>query len=150
MNASAITINAARKKPPNAYIPKLTSEAGIAGFLRGHLGYRFASTKQAGAMTDAFIRRIRQFLTGEPSPVGSLQKGPAQRCKDPSKSKASGPQPSALEMPGCKRCLPLWSCSASNSKDSPINIQDANHEITRAFNQFDRAVADYLAQQKAA
>src|SRR6202008_1189767 len=30
----------------NAYVPQLTSEAGVAGFVRGHLGYRFASTKQ--------------------------------------------------------------------------------------------------------
>jgi hypothetical protein len=29
-------------------------------------------------------------------------------------------------------------------------IKDANHKITRAFNQFDRAVAEYLAQQNAA
>jgi hypothetical protein len=29
--------------------------------LRGHLGYRFASTKQAGAMTDAFTRAFNQF-----------------------------------------------------------------------------------------
>jgi hypothetical protein len=39
----------------NAYVPKLTSEAGVAGFLRGHLGHRFASTKYAGQMTDAFV-----------------------------------------------------------------------------------------------
>jgi hypothetical protein len=26
-------------------------------------------------------------------------------------------------------------------------IKDTNHKLTRAFNQFDRAVADYLAQQ---
>src|SRR2546427_2412210 len=38
----------------NAYVPKLTSEAGIAAFCRGYLGHRFASTKQAVAMTDAF------------------------------------------------------------------------------------------------
>jgi hypothetical protein len=42
-------------------------------------------------------------------------------CKGPWKSKASGPRLSALEMPACKRCLPLWSCSASNPKGSPIN-----------------------------
>ena len=32
----------------NAYVPKLTSEGGVAGFFRGYLGHRFASTKQAG------------------------------------------------------------------------------------------------------
>jgi hypothetical protein len=59
----------------NAYIPKLTSEAGIAGFLRGHLGYRFASTKQAGAMTNAFIRRIREFLKENQVPSVPFKKG---------------------------------------------------------------------------
>jgi hypothetical protein len=34
----------------NAYVPQLTSEAGVAGFVRGHLGYRFASTKQVAQM----------------------------------------------------------------------------------------------------
>ena len=50
----------------NAYVPKLTSEAGVAGFLRGHLGHRFASTKYAGQMTDAFVVAIRDFLQREP------------------------------------------------------------------------------------
>lgn len=59
----------------NAYIPKLTSEAGIAGFLRGHLGNRFASTKQAGEMTDAFIRRIREFLQENEVPLVPFKKG---------------------------------------------------------------------------
>jgi hypothetical protein len=31
----------------NAYVPQLTSEAGIAWYCREHLGHRFASTKQA-------------------------------------------------------------------------------------------------------
>ena len=33
----------------NAYVPQLTSEAGVAGFVRGHLGYRFASTANGSA-----------------------------------------------------------------------------------------------------
>jgi hypothetical protein len=33
----------------NAYVPQLTSEAGIAAFCRYYLGHRFASTKQAAA-----------------------------------------------------------------------------------------------------
>lgn len=45
----------------NAYVPQLTSEAGVAGFVRGHLGYRFASTKQVAEMTDAFVESIMQF-----------------------------------------------------------------------------------------
>ena len=42
----------------NAYFPKLTSAAGVAGFFRGYLGHRFASTKDAAAMTDRFITSI--------------------------------------------------------------------------------------------
>jgi hypothetical protein len=38
----------------NAYVPQLTTEAGVAGFVRGYLGYRFASTKQVAAMTESF------------------------------------------------------------------------------------------------
>lgn len=46
----------------NAYVPQLTSEGGIAAFCRGYLGYRYASTKQVVAMTEAFVREIRAFL----------------------------------------------------------------------------------------
>src|SRR4030088_3803266 len=45
----------------NAYVPQLTSEAGGAGFVRGHLGHRFASTKQVAEMTEAFVESIMQF-----------------------------------------------------------------------------------------
>jgi hypothetical protein len=31
----------------NAYVPQLTTEAGVAGSVRGYLGHRFASTKQS-------------------------------------------------------------------------------------------------------
>ena len=39
----------------NAYVPQLTTAAGIAGFVRQHLGYRFASTKQVCEMTERFV-----------------------------------------------------------------------------------------------
>ena len=45
----------------NAYVPQLTSEAGVAGFVRGYLGHRFASTKQVAQMTEAFVESIMQF-----------------------------------------------------------------------------------------
>jgi hypothetical protein len=45
----------------NAYVPQLTSEAGVAGFVRGYLGYRFASTKQVAERTEAFVESIMQF-----------------------------------------------------------------------------------------
>ncbi len=59
----------------NAYVPKLTSAAGVAGFFRGYLGHRFASTKQAGVMTDRFITCIRDFLQQEDIPLVRFQKG---------------------------------------------------------------------------
>ena len=59
----------------NAYVPQLTSEAGIAAFCRGYLGHRFASTKQAVAMTDAFIKSIRAFIQKEALELVRFQKG---------------------------------------------------------------------------
>jgi hypothetical protein len=59
----------------NAYVPKLTSAAGVAGFLRGYLGHRFASTKYAGEMTDRFITRIRDFLQREDLELVRFHKG---------------------------------------------------------------------------
>lgn len=59
----------------NAYVPKLTSAAGVAGFFRGYLGHRFASTKDAGPMTDRFVTRIRDFLQREDVPLVRFRKG---------------------------------------------------------------------------
>jgi len=59
----------------NAYIPKLTNEAGIAAFLRFYLGNRFASTKQAVPMTDAFVKSIRQFIAKEGLELIRFKKG---------------------------------------------------------------------------
>ncbi len=62
----------------NAYVPKLTSAAGGAGFLRGDLGHRFASTKYAGEMTDCFVTRIRDFLQSADLELVRFRKGQAQ------------------------------------------------------------------------
>ena len=59
----------------NAYVPQLTSEAGIAAFCRGYLGHRFASTKQAVAMTDAFIKSIRAFIQRQGLDLVHFKKG---------------------------------------------------------------------------
>src|SRR3984893_15246653 len=45
----------------NAYVPQLTTEGGVAGFVRGYLGYRFASTKAVAQMTENFVESIMQF-----------------------------------------------------------------------------------------
>ncbi len=59
----------------NAYVPQLTSEAGVAGFLRGYLGHRFASTKYAGEMTGRFVAQVRDFLQREELELVRFQKG---------------------------------------------------------------------------
>jgi hypothetical protein len=59
----------------NAYVPKLTSEGGIAAFCRGYLGHRFASTKQAVAMTRAFVKSIEAFLQREGLELVRFKKG---------------------------------------------------------------------------
>lgn len=59
----------------NAYVPKLTSEPGVAAFFRGHLGHRFASTKAAAPMTEAFITRIRDFIHDRQIPLVRFKKG---------------------------------------------------------------------------
>jgi hypothetical protein len=59
----------------NAYVPRLTSEAGVAAFFRHHLGHRFASTKAAAPMTDAFITAIRDFIHDRNIPLVRFKKG---------------------------------------------------------------------------
>ncbi len=59
----------------NAYVPQLTTERGIAAFCRGYLGHRFASTKQAVGMTQAFVKSIHDFLQREGLELVRFQKG---------------------------------------------------------------------------
>ncbi len=59
----------------NAYVPRLTSAAGVAAFFRGYLGHRFASTKQAVRMTESFVARIKRFIETEGVPLVHFQKG---------------------------------------------------------------------------
>lgn len=59
----------------NAYVPQLTSEGGIAAFCRGYLGHRFASTKQAVAMTEAFKKAITTFIEEQGIELVHFKKG---------------------------------------------------------------------------
>src|SRR5512140_2268050 len=59
----------------NAYVPQLTSAGGIAAFCRGYLGHRFASTKQAVARTEAFVRSIRTFVREQEVELVRFKKG---------------------------------------------------------------------------
>jgi len=58
----------------NAYVPQLTTEGGIAAFCRGYLGHRFASTKQAIALTEAFVKAIHTFIQREGVELVHFQK----------------------------------------------------------------------------
>ena len=59
----------------NAYVPKLTSEAGIASFCRDYLGHRFASTKQAAEMTRRFVDSIKSFIRDQGLELVRFKKG---------------------------------------------------------------------------
>ncbi len=59
----------------NAYGPQLTTEGGIAAFCRGYLGHRFASTKQATVMTEAFVKAIHAFIQQAGVELVHFQKG---------------------------------------------------------------------------
>jgi hypothetical protein len=59
----------------NAYVPQLTTEAGVAGFVRGYLGNRFASTKQVAEMTESFVESIMQFALDHKIDLVRFQKG---------------------------------------------------------------------------
>jgi len=73
----------------NAYVPQLTSEAGIAAFCRGYLGHRFASTKQAVAMTETFVKSIRAFIESEGVELVHFKKGQRkQSCVDSTSRRA--------------------------------------------------------------
>jgi len=59
----------------NAYVPKLTSEKGIAGYFRGFLGHRFASTKSAAGKSESFVREIMKWVRRERIPLVRFDKG---------------------------------------------------------------------------
>jgi hypothetical protein len=59
----------------NGYVPKLTSENGVAGYLRVFLGHRFASTKAVSGKSEAFVREIMEFTQREGIDLVRFQKG---------------------------------------------------------------------------
>lgn len=59
----------------NVYQPRLTTAGGVAWFCRGHLGHRFASTKQLGEITDAFVSAIGNFQQQHDIPLVRFTKG---------------------------------------------------------------------------
>ena len=59
----------------NAYVPQLSTEAGVAAFVRGYLGHRFASTKAVAQITESFVESIMQFGLDHKIDVVRFQKG---------------------------------------------------------------------------
>ena len=49
----------------NVYVPHLQTVGAVVGYLRVHHGQRFASTSAVVPMTEAFIRKIEQFVNDE-------------------------------------------------------------------------------------
>ena len=59
----------------NAYVPKLTNEKGIAGYFRGFLGHRFASTKSAAGKSESFGGRDHEVGSPREDPLVRFEKG---------------------------------------------------------------------------
>jgi hypothetical protein len=59
----------------NGYIPQLTTVQGMAGFIRHHLGHRFASTKSVEALTRDFVQRIQEMIQEQQIPLVRFSKG---------------------------------------------------------------------------
>jgi hypothetical protein len=59
----------------NAYVPQLTSAAGVASYFRHYKGHRFASTKDAVEMSTAFKRNILDFAEANAIPIIRFSKG---------------------------------------------------------------------------
>lgn len=59
----------------NAYVPQLTSAAGVASYFRHYKGHRFASTKDAVEMSTAFKRNILDFAEANAIPMVRFSKG---------------------------------------------------------------------------
>jgi hypothetical protein len=59
----------------NFYVPKLTSAPGVAAYFRYYKGQRFASTKDAVAMTRAFRRTVESFAQEHGIEMVRFEKG---------------------------------------------------------------------------
>ena len=59
----------------NLYVPQLASAPGVAAYFRGYKGHRFASTKEAVAMSDGFRRQVLDFAERKATPIIRFEKG---------------------------------------------------------------------------
>ncbi|HSO74749.1 MAG TPA: hypothetical protein VLU47_07915, partial [Blastocatellia bacterium] len=53
----------------NLYVPQLTSAQGVAAYFRCYKGHRFASTKEAVAMSEGFRRQVFDFDERDGIPI---------------------------------------------------------------------------------
>jgi hypothetical protein len=53
----------------NLYVPQLASAPGVAAYFRGYKGHRFASTKEAVAMSEGFRRQVLDFAERKATPI---------------------------------------------------------------------------------
>ena len=53
----------------NLYVPQLSSAAGVASYFRHYKGQRFASTKDAVAMSEGFRRSMLAFAQERKVPI---------------------------------------------------------------------------------
>ena len=56
-------------------VPELTSAQGVAAYFRGYKGHRFASTKEAVAMSEGFRRQVFDFAERHGIPIIRFEKG---------------------------------------------------------------------------
>ena len=59
----------------NCYVPQLTSAAGVAAYFRYYKGQRFASTKDAVKLSEAFRRKVFEFAKNHAIPIHRFSKG---------------------------------------------------------------------------
>ena len=57
------------------YVPQLASAPGVAAYFRGYKGHRFASTKEAVAMSERFRRQVLDFAERKATPIIRFEKG---------------------------------------------------------------------------
>jgi hypothetical protein len=59
----------------NLYVPQLTSAGGVAAYFRGYKGHRFASTRDAVALSEGFRRQVFDFAERHDIAIVRFQKG---------------------------------------------------------------------------
>lgn len=58
----------------NVYVPQLQYEVGVASFFRFHRGYKFASSALMLPITEAFIKKVEQFVVRGNIPLLTFEK----------------------------------------------------------------------------